>query len=217
MLSSFCHSTRKTRRATASIAAIVLWGVGGCGQKKDGDKKAASATPKPSATTAPLPVNVAVEGLQSTLFDKNGQIVAQISAKEAATGTKNKEGAARPEGLGLLKTAHAVLFKNGKPSAQMDADTMEADRQTRIVVGTGNVRLKSLQADAKSNAPALRADTMTWKHDTDEVRGKGNVLITNGPDVSLPGENFEGNTALRTFRVWNGQDPQNGAAKTKNR
>lgn len=107
--------TRNLCRAPASITALVICAAlltGGCGQKKEDTKKqGASATPKPSATSAPLPVNVAVEGLQSTLFDKNGQIVAQISAKEAATGTKNAQGAARPEGLGLLKTAHAVYSK----------------------------------------------------------------------------------------------------------
>ena len=140
--------------------------------------------------------------------------MAKIKAQAGAAGTHNENGAVRPEGLGVLKTSEAVLYQNGKPAAVMNADTMTADRAAKTVVGVGNVRVRSLQKDAQNNASAIRADTMTWRHDSNKIRGKGKVRVTNGPEVELPGENFEADTFLRTFRLWNGAEPKAEAAGT---
>ena len=195
-------------------ACAALGFASGCTPKPNAP--APQQTPRPSASAAPTPLPIAatVGGVHATLFNAKGEIVAQVAAQEGAMGSGGANGTIRPEGLGALKKGEATLYQNGKPSAVMNADTMEADRQAKTVVGTGNVRVRSLQKDAQNHAPAIRADTMTWQHDTNIIRGSGHVLLTNGPGVDLPGDGFEADTVLGTYRIWNGAEPKRSATGT---
>ena len=195
-----------TAPALVALTVCALLGAG-C-TKKTNDAPKASVSPSAAPSATPLPIAAVVSGMQTTLFNSAGEIVAKISAKEGATATTASDGTLRPEGLGLLKGGEAILYQKNKPTAVMNADTMEADRKTKTVVGTGNVRVRSLQKDAQNNASAIRADTMTWRHDDSIIRGDGHVLLTNGLENSVPGEHFEADTILRSFRIWNGSDPK---------
>ena len=195
-----------TAPALVALTTCALLGAG-C-TKKPNDAPKASVSPSAAPSATPLPIAAVVSGMQTTLFNSAGEIVAKISAKEGATATTASDGTLRPEGLGLLKGGEAILYQKNKPTAIMNADTMEADRKTKTVVGTGNVRVRSLQKDAQNNASAIRADTMTWRHDDNTIKGNGHVRITNGPEVEVPGDFFEADTVLRTFRITSGEKPE---------
>lgn len=176
----------------------------GCAPKNDAAKPATPAAAvsreqKP-AKAKPPEISASVQGLDLTLTDAKGNLVARVKAEAGAVGASEAPGGGAPGGgtLGVMSKGVATVYENGKPTATLTADTMTADREKRLVTGTGNVVARSL---ARPDAPMIRADTMTWRHDAGEIRGKGNVLITRKPDWQFPGDSFVADTQIKSFRV----------------
>ena len=193
------------RLSAAVIAAALLVPLVGC-RPSNPELPAAktAATPTPDVTATPFPLRVNVSGVNSTLFDTKGQRIADIRAAKIAAGSNNGQ---KNDPMGTVTQGTATLYQEGKPAATFSADLLRADRDSRTLTGTGNVRLRSLQADA----PAIRADTMTWQHDKNRVAGTGNVLITRAPDMRLPGKRFTADTQVRKFKLYTGGATANGS------
>jgi hypothetical protein len=204
---------RRTKAAAISAAtvtaALVL--ASGCrpntsgGSERKDKQSAASPSPTPSGTPTPFPLKVTASGVDTTLFDEKGRRIAEVRAAKVAAGP-GSPGKSGVDPVGTVLQGTATLYQEGRPAASFAADTLRADRETRTVVGTGNVRLRSLRADV----PAIRADRMTWLHDKNQITGTGNVLITRAPDLKIPGERFEADTEVRRFKVYTGGAPATG-------
>ena len=159
-----------------------------------------------SATPTPTPPAIAGQatGANVTLFGKKGERVATLQA--AAAGFD-------PGNAGKILTvrgAKAELYDKktpGEPTAEMTADLVTADREKRTLTATGNAKFRSL--DDKS-APTVRADKMVWSFDESAVKGSGNVLLTAEPNYQMPGETFQADTRLQTFRVESNGQPATG-------
>jgi lipopolysaccharide assembly outer membrane protein LptD (OstA) len=134
-----------------------------------------------------------------TFTDPKGTVVWKLKA-EAAT-VAPEEVAQGQAYRGGLRNGTVTLYQQGKPAATLKAKIVRADQATRTVVGEGDVVVRSL---ASPDAPAIRADTMTWRYDADQITGHGNVLVTREPDMRVPGDRFTADTAVRRFRLYNG-------------
>ena len=140
----------------------------------------------------------------ATLFDKKGVIVAHVKAR---SGSGNSRSVLTGSGLGALMGGEATLYQKGSPASTLRADRIDVDQATQTVTGTGNVVARSL---TEVGAPAIRADKMTWRHDKNEIRGSGNVLVTRDPDMRLPGKSFVADTRLRRFTLTSSGAPASG-------
>ena len=139
------------------------------------------------------------------LFDDNNIPVMELHAKVGSGGPANQtDSTATVE----LRDGTATLYEKGEPTTILTATRIVADQKTLIVVGTGNVRARSL---VEKGSPAIRADTMTWKHKTGKISGAGNVLITSEPDIQIPGTRFEGDMNLKAATIYNDGSPATGS------
>ena len=146
------------------------------------------------------PVAGTVRGLDLTLTDARGVIVARVKAQSGAVGRTGVDTGA----AGAVQRAVATLYEQGKASAVITGDQIAADQATRMISGKGNVVARSL---VQPGSPTVRADAMTWRPDQHKIRGQGNVVLTRQPNVRVAGDRFEADTRLRHFRITNDAPP----------
>jgi hypothetical protein len=185
----------------------------GCGEKS-APPAPAPVEPRPAQGAPekkrqPLPVSGVVQGLDLTITDENGVLVARVKAKTGAVGQSGAAGGA----AGALRESFATLFEKGKPVATLEADQIDADPATRIITGTGSVVVRSL---AHTGSPTVRTDTAAWRHGENTIRGEGNVLITRD-GVRIPGKSFVADTKLRRVTVQGNGGPITGRFQASGR
>lgn len=71
-----------------------------------------------------------------------------------------------------LQHVHAKLYQEGKPAAIVDAGEITTDRDSKVVIGTGDVTVTSLTDPPDT---VITADKMTWDQSTSKVIAIGNV------------------------------------------
>lgn len=194
-----CYTRNAVQRfgRRALLVGALCCAAAGCGVKK----------PRPPApVAAPTPPPPAVSGFVQNidLTLTSGRDNATIVRVKAAAGTVEPAGGAL---TGTLTNGTVTLFQNNKPAAVIRARQTRFDQKTRTVTAERDVVVRSL---ADPTSPAIRADTMIWRYDTQTITGKGNVLITRKPDYELPGESFTADTRLRTFTLHGGDTPATG-------
>lgn len=189
-------------------AIALLSPTAGCkGGKQNGDSaKKPSASPSAKPSTSGLPLEAQLGNLDLTLIDEKGRTIVEVTARAAAVGP-GKPGTQSGSIVGSLSAGTATLYQEGKPAAKLTADSIRADKDTRIVTATGNAKVTSL---ALPNTPAIRADTMTWRYETGTITGSGNVLVTRKPDLRVPGASFSADTRLRSFTLNGGAGAATG-------
>lgn len=186
---------------TAWLAAgIIVVMVCGCAPR-NADLSAAKVSPPPT----PAPRLGAVADAPTFGFsDRDGNRVASVVAESGAvTGTGGTDA------LGELTKATATLFQKNVAVATVTADKMQADQEKRTLTATGNVQMKTVVSGSEPKGE-LRADRMTWRYDANEVRGTGNVLVTRGAQVRIPGTAIIADTALKTVEMTGGDAPITG-------
>lgn len=190
----------KLRTPVGALYFLVLLFATGCGEKEN-----APIVPVASPTPTPAPrFGVVVEGQRFTWSDKKGNRVAEISAESGAA-----TGANAADAVGEMKNAKAILYQNGKAVATLTANKLQPNTKTRTVTGIGNVLLRSMNAP-DGIVSTLRADRMVWEYDRDKIHGTGNVLVTHGDMVQMPGIAIDADTALQTVRMTGGDAPITG-------
>ena len=119
--------------------------------------------------------------------------------------------------LGAVADSPELTFtdKNGKRVASIAA-------QSGAVVGsTGMDTLGNLQKAramlyqngkpaAILTANTIRADQMVWNHDRHRVTGTGNVVLSSGDAVRLPGTTLVADTRLQSAEITGGDAPITG-------
>ena len=188
---------RSAIRAVVCIALLTALAAPGCALRN----KSLSARPSPS----PVEKLAATAGNLTVAYsDKAGLPVVHIAAKSAAgIGASGDDGQA----VGQLRDATATLYQHGKAAATLTADTLHADSATRVVTATGNAVVRSLGA---GRGGSVRADTMRWEYDRDHLDGTGNIVLTYGEQVRMPGKSFVANTQLESATVTGGDAPITG-------
>lgn len=165
----------------------------GCG-KKENAPAAIVASPPP--TPAPK-VGVVAEKQRFAFSDKDGKRVAEISADSgAATGT-NVDNI-----VGEMKNAQATLYQKGKPVATLTADKVIPDTQKRTITASGNAKVQSV--DAADGIPSvLKANTLVWAYDQNNITGRGNVEYTKRGVITIPATFFTGDASFRQYKLLN--------------
>ncbi len=102
-----------------------------------------------------------------------------------------------------LGNARVKLFRNGLPTADVDAPQLTANQHDRIVIGTGGVRVNSL-ADPPDTV--VTADKITWDTRTNVIVAVGNARVVRTPKaggaaLSQSGGRITFDTALKEFVV----------------
>ena len=169
----------------------------------------AMTAPTPAASAMPLAtptpgIAAQATGAKAILFGKNGERVAALTAASAGFDPTNASKTL------VVKKGKATLYDREKadaPAAEMTADFLTADREKRLLTATGNARIRSL---TQKEAPTIRADKMIWSFDARTVNGSGNVLLTAEPNLKMPGNSFQADTRLQTFRVESDGQPATG-------
>jgi lipopolysaccharide assembly outer membrane protein LptD (OstA) len=126
--------------------------------------------------------------------------VAEISAElSAATGTN-------PDNIvGEMRNAQATLYQDGKPSATLTADRVLPDTRKRTITARGNARVQSLNA-ADGIPSSLRADSLVWDYDRNNITGRGDVVYTKQDVITIPATYFNGDTSLLKYELQNESD-----------
>lgn len=201
------------------LLLLLLLMVSGCGPKRDVPApKAAADSPAAAAKDASSAANNApaaakdeekkeeepqqkslsatAQGVDLTLTDAKGVLIARVKAKAAAVGPSGEGGASAA--VGVMTGGEATVYQEGEPAATLKADKMRADQAKRTVTGEGNVTARSL---SRKDRPTIRADRMIWEHDKNEIRGRGNVVITRQPGLRVVGDTFVADTEMETFTI----------------
>ena len=186
------------RRASVGVGGVVAALLAGCSGRPG------PALPSPSAISTPFPVTVSGRDIHATWFDNAGRIVVKGDVSGATVVPK---AGAPSDPTGEVRAASAVLYRDNHPAATFSADSLHLDRDSLVVVGVGNVILRSL---TQADTPAIRADTMTWRYKDNQVAGHGNVVITRKPDIRVPATAFTADTELRTLTLQGGNGPVTG-------
>jgi hypothetical protein len=99
---------------------------------------------------------------------------------------------------GTMKGISAVLFQNGAPSATMAAAQAKGNNVQNIIVASGGVVVKSLLEPGT----ILRADSVTWYQQKNQVVAVGHVYYKNGKSgmTIIPSGALTANTSLKTVR-----------------
>jgi len=204
---------RSGKAVSVSVALLAAGLLAGChnGAPSANASPKAAASPKPTPT--PLSLSAQIGNLNLTLLDEKGKPIAVVSARAGAVGPKTSPTSSPASGgivglAGQLAGSKAILYKNGVRTSQLIADTIEADREKRVVTGTGNVVVQSL---ALPEAPAIRADRMRWEFATGIITGSGNVLVTRKPDTRIPATTFKADTQLKKITLTGGTEPATGS------
>lgn len=101
-----------------------------------------------------------------------------------------------------LFRVRARLYRNGIHTADVEAPEATANQQTRIVIGTGRVTVRSL-----TNPPdtVVTADQITWNANTNGIVAEGNAVVTRRPPTGLAilqrGNRIIFDSRLNTFQV----------------
>ncbi|BDI31233.1 hypothetical protein CCAX7_32840 [Capsulimonas corticalis] len=77
---------------------------------------------------------------------------------------------------GTLKGVHAILFQNGKQTADMVAPQAQSDNVKETIVASGGVVVKSLTQPGT----ILRADNVVWNAASRKIIASGHVFYKNG-------------------------------------
>ena len=56
----------------------------------------------------------------------------------------------------------------------------------------------------------VRADQVVWDYDGNKIHGTGNVLVSRGDQVRIPGVAIDADTALQTANITGGDAPITG-------
>jgi hypothetical protein len=144
--------------------------VAGCGNLKGAQQ---DVRPDRKAAKAALPEGIQGEGwhIPWRMADPkhpNGPPITVLIA-DARTGSMNSEG---DNILVRLHDVHAQLFHAGKRAAYVTADNVTTNKNTRVVIGTGGVKVTSLTAPPDT---VITADRMTWDPHTNKVIALGNA------------------------------------------
>lgn len=101
----------------------------------------------------------------------NGKPVKVLIADAEQGALKNDDGNLRV----VLQNAQVKLFRNGTPTAFIDAKILSANRDDHSVIGTGGVVVNSLQ-----NPPdtIIKAEKMVWNTDETKVIAVGNAQVS---------------------------------------
>lgn len=186
----------RTRPRACLVFCLALV-ASGCGKASDvrrDEKRAAMAQEQRTTETAPaVPIGGNVDRVDLTLFDPAGAVVARIKARTGAVGQTGGKGSS-----GVLRDGVATLWENGEPAAVLSANRIVADQATRSVTGEGNAVLRS---HVHPGSPTVRADTMRWRHNDNTVRGAGNVVLTQSPNVHVRGKAFVADIRLQRVRI----------------
>jgi LPS export ABC transporter protein LptC len=191
------------RRILLATVGVALGGAILAGCKPASAPQAAKATPQ--GTPTPFPISVKGVGLSTTLFDARGRVVAEVRAAEALVGAE--KGGAPSDPLGAVQTADATLYQDGAAASTLKSDTLKADRDSRVLTGTGNVTLRSL---TQPDGSTIRADTMVWHSNANIVTGHGHVLLTRR-DIQMRGTSFVADTRVRKVTLETGGAPTTGS------
>jgi hypothetical protein len=181
------------RRGVILIALAACVCASGCRPKPRGERAAAKQT-EPEKKNEDPPLAGEVRGLDLTLTDKNGVIIARIKAQAGLVG---RTGTGVGDVAGATTRTEATLHDKGKPTVILTARRIRADQATRSVTGEGDVIARSL---VQPGSPTVRADRMTWRPGQNTIRGAGNVLLTRD-GFRMPGTSFVADTRLRTIEV----------------
>jgi len=183
------YSGRILSMGVAALFAVVA--AVGCSPHRSAD--ASKPSPSPSASTGPSYGGI-VANPEYRLVDLHNKPVMQITAQGGIGGTG--------DGMtfGELTKGRATLYRDGKAVATLTADKMKADNKTRILTATGNVLVRS-RNDTDGTPKSVRADTMRWDHDKNQITGDGHVVLAYGATVQIPGRSFVADTAIQSFDV----------------
>jgi hypothetical protein len=91
----------------------------------------------------------------------------------------------------------AVLYRDGRRAAELTGD-LRWDAVTRTLTGRGGVTARSLDPERSAS---VRADTMRWRPDRQELRGAGRVLARPADGMEIPAAAFVADTALSRLRA----------------
>ena len=177
-----------------SMGVAVLFAVMsmiGCAPRRS--TNASKPSPSPSASAGPS-YGAIVTNPEYTLIDVHNKPVMQITAQGGVGGTGDGNT------FGELTKGRATLYRDGKAVATLTADKMKADNKTRVLTATGNVLVRS-RNDTDGTPKSVRADTMRWEHDKNQITGEGNVMLSYGTTVQIPGRSFVADTAIQSFDV----------------
>ncbi len=92
---------------------------------------------------------------------------------------------------GVLKNFKAELYENGKLTAELSAPRAEANAETRVVIATGGVTLKSMERNT-----VVRAAWIKWFSEDERVVGNGGVKVESTMGT-IESAAFEADTTLR--------------------
>ncbi len=79
-----------------------------------------------------------------------------------------------------LNDVHARLFQDGRQSAIIYADQMDADQHDKVIIGTGRVKVKSITSPPDT---VVTADKITWDTDSHKIVAEGNARVVRHPKI----------------------------------
>ncbi len=101
----------------------------------------------------------------------NGKPVKVLIADAVQGALKNDDGNVRM----VLENARVKLFRDGKPTAHINAHILSANRDENVVIGTGGVVVNSLQNPPNT---VIKAEKMVWDTEGTKVIAVGNAQVT---------------------------------------
>ncbi|MEP6755884.1 MAG: hypothetical protein ABJA67_10310 [Chthonomonadales bacterium] len=117
-----------------------------------------------------VPPTILSKGITVNWFEKqkNGTL-RHLMDIEAETGTliSGKQS-------GVLRNAHGILYKEGKPAARFESPLVNAEEEKKIVRATGGVVAHSIDPPGVT----VWADKVTWNIQGDKVVARENVRFT---------------------------------------
>lgn len=102
----------------------------------------------------------------------------------------------------VLQNARVKMFRDGKPAASLDAAILSANRDERVVIGSGGVTLFSLQDPPDT---VIKAQKMVWNTRGNTIVAVGNAHIThrlkNGTMTTSSGGRVTFDTKLEDITI----------------
>jgi len=179
--------TRKLLLLLCGYIAVTLFGCGKSNEaqerrrEEEAQKSAESTQNRPGSMTG---TNWHIPWKAPDPKHPNGPLITVMIA-DAETGNLSVQ----DSNIHLrLDGVHAQLFRNARLAAKVQASEVNTDKHSRIIVGTGGVKVVSITDPPDT---VITADRMTWDTRSSKVIAEGNAhAIQYRSQGTLPNETF---------------------------
>lgn len=170
-------------------ACVGVWCIGCGGPRKEAKPPVPQKAPKEGNRVPPLYVEVEALSLQWVEPGTPGKVLWQAEVPRAQV-RNTAEGA-----TGTFENVRSILYKEGKPTTDLQARRVEADQRRWRVEGSGGV-----SALSRINGVRLQAQKVIWFARQNRLVAQGDVMIE-GRQFQLKAQEVELDTAMQVMRV----------------